>query len=139
VGTTLVDTTMRRSLGLLFSLLLLVIGISLWSGFYLHSPPSQIVAIPLDSQRSLMGRLYTPTLGAAPYPAMLLLHGASSTKEMTEPLAVELARRGVAFRVVVQNLLLPLLLVAFIARSPWLRWLETQYLQGEKPADRSPA
>lgn len=59
----------------------------------IHTEP---VAIALGENQLLVGRLYVPEEGTAPYPAMLLCHGASSTKDMMEPLAIALAQQGVA-------------------------------------------
>jgi len=85
-----------RYLGLTLSLLLLGIGLLLGIVFQPTTLQSQSLVIPLDAQRYLVGKLYTPKTTTAPYPVMLLCHGVKSTKEMMAPLGIELARHGIA-------------------------------------------
>lgn len=85
-----------RYLGLTLSLLLLGIGLLLGIVFEPTTLQSQSLVIPLDAQRYLVGKLYTPKTTTAPYPVMLLCHGVKSTKEMMAPLGIELARHGIA-------------------------------------------
>jgi dienelactone hydrolase len=54
------------------------------------------VIIPISPQQQLLGQVYVPKTFVPPYPVMVLCHGVSSTKETMAPLAVELARRGIA-------------------------------------------
>ena len=80
----------------LLSLLLLALGLIL---SIIFNPSIGIeaksVAIEIDSQRHLVSRIYTPTT-ATPHPVILICHGFNSSKEMMTPLAVELARHGIA-------------------------------------------
>ena len=86
-----------RHLGITFSLLLLGIGVMVCIFFYpLHNIESESVAISLDSQKQLLVRIYTPQNTATPQPVMLLCHGVNASKETMTPLAVELARHGIA-------------------------------------------
>lgn len=86
----------RHRYGFLLSLLLLAVGLILSMIF---NPTIGIeaksVSIEIDSQRHLVSRIYTPTT-PAPHPVILLCHGFNSSKEMMTPLAVELARHGIA-------------------------------------------
>lgn len=87
----------RRYLCLVLSLLLLGIGMLICTVFYpINTIEAQSVAIHLDSQRRLMSRIYIPKNSPAPYPVMLLCHGINASKAVMEPLAVELARHGIA-------------------------------------------
>ncbi|MGK7922254.1 MAG: alpha/beta hydrolase [Trichodesmium sp.] len=86
----------RHSYGLLISLLLLAVGLIL---SIIFNPTIGIEAksltIKIDSQRHLVSRIYTPNT-AKPHPVILLCHGVNNSKEMMIPLAVELARHGIA-------------------------------------------
>ncbi|MGK7875656.1 MAG: alpha/beta hydrolase [Xenococcaceae cyanobacterium] len=88
---------MRRYRGMLLSLLLLGIGLFLCIVF---NPTLGIefeaIAINLNAQRHLVSRIYTPKTTPTPQPVMILCHGINNSKEMMAPLAVELARHGIA-------------------------------------------
>ncbi|MGD2181716.1 alpha/beta hydrolase [Lusitaniella coriacea] len=81
----------------LLSWLLLVIGFGLCIAF---NPGKQIasesIAIPLETDRAIFGKLYTPRGVLTPYPVMVLGHGVNNSKATTAPLAMELARHGIA-------------------------------------------
>lgn len=83
--------------GILLSFFLLILGLFLCTVF---NPTLEIkaesLAIDLDDHRHLVTRVYTPTQAPAPYPVMVLCHGVNNSKEMMTPLAVELAREGIA-------------------------------------------
>ncbi len=88
---------MRRYRGMLLSLLLLGIGLFLCTVFNPNlGIESEAVAIDLDAQRHLVTRIYTPKTTPTPQPVMILCHGMNNSKEMMAPLAVELARHGIA-------------------------------------------
>ncbi len=88
---------MRRYRGMLLSLLLLGIGLFLCTVFNPNLDiESEAVAIDLDAQRHLVTRIYTPKTTPTPQPVMILCHGMNNSKEMMAPLAVELARHGIA-------------------------------------------
>ncbi len=88
---------MRRYRGMLLSLLLLGIGLFLCTVFNPNlGIESEAVAIDLDAQRYLVTRIYTPKTTPKPQPVMILCHGMNNSKEMMAPLAVELARHGIA-------------------------------------------
>ncbi|GGA16218.1 alpha/beta hydrolase [Okeania sp. KiyG1] len=86
----------RHRYGFLLSLLLLGTGLIL---SIIFNPTIGIevtsINIEIDSQRNLVSRIYTPTT-AKPHPVILLCHGVNNSKEMMTPLAVELARHGIA-------------------------------------------
>ena len=86
-----------RSIALVPFLLLLFIGWGLWT---LFNPYRQIAAesfsIPLDADRTLVAQLYTPRNQPNPHPIVVLGHGWNNRKAMVSPLAMELARHGVA-------------------------------------------
>jgi len=86
----------RNYTGILISLLPLCLGLLLCTAF---NPSigitAQSVPIALDPQRTLVGRIYTPK-APKPYPAIILCHGVNNSREMMAPLAVELARHGIA-------------------------------------------
>lgn len=103
--------------GLFPSLLLLAVGISICLAFNpAIAIEAESVAIPLHSQQALIARIFTPlevrakhlVLGvenppssrdlpnALPLPAIVLCHGINSSKATMTPMAVELARRGIA-------------------------------------------
>ena len=87
---------MRRYREMLLSFLLLGIGLFLCLIF--NPTPgiqSEPIAINLNAQRHLIGRIYTPKTTPTPQPVMILCHGISNSKEMMSPLAVELARHGI--------------------------------------------
>ncbi len=87
----------RHHIGLFLSLFILTIGMVISTGFYpINGIEAESIAIHLDSQRSLMSRIYIPKNSTAPYPVMLLCHGINASKAVMEPLAVELARHGIA-------------------------------------------
>ena len=86
-----------RHLGITFSLLLLGIGVIVCIFFYpIQNIESESVAISLDSPKQLLVRIYTPENPATPQPVMVLCHGVNASKETMTPLAVELARHGIA-------------------------------------------
>lgn len=86
----------RKYTGILLSLLPLCLGLLLCTIF---NPTlgikSESVAINLDPQRTLVGRIYTPN-APKPHPTMLLCHGVNNSREMMAALGVELARNGIA-------------------------------------------
>jgi len=84
-----------QSLGL--SLFLVCMGLLLWTGFNLTlGIESQSVAIPINAQQDLITRIYTPKTTPKPQPVMILCHGVNASKESMTPLAIELARHGIA-------------------------------------------
>jgi len=85
----------NQRLGLGLGLILLGLGLLLnWiCGFsHIHS---EVIQLSRNPKQTLIGRLYSPLQTNAPYPTLMLWHGVSCTKEMMEPLAIELARQGV--------------------------------------------
>ena len=86
----------RRFISLLLSLLL-VAGFVIWEFF---NPTvgieSEAIAISLDSERSLIAQIYAPKNSSEPQSVMILCHGVNNSKEMMAPLAMELARHGIA-------------------------------------------
>ncbi|HEY9618167.1 MAG TPA: alpha/beta hydrolase [Microcoleaceae cyanobacterium] len=92
---------MRRQVGLLLGLFLLLLGLGLWTPYMggrhrFLIAESAIVTIPVNGEEHLVARLYTPESHSIPYPVMVLGHGASSSKEFMLPIAWELARQGIA-------------------------------------------
>ena len=98
-----------RHNGIKLGILLLSLGLGLLLSFYPYQIRTEIINLKLPFSQNLaqnyapssappqiVGKLYIPPNTAAPYPTMILWHGVSSTKEMTEPLAIELARHGIA-------------------------------------------
>jgi pimeloyl-ACP methyl ester carboxylesterase len=85
-----------RPTGLLLSVLLLALGLLLCAVFNPSTVKSESVAIHTDAGGQLVARLYTPKTTPAPHPVMVLMHGTSASKEVISPLAVELARHGIA-------------------------------------------
>ncbi len=87
----------KRPLGLFVSLVVLAVGLALCFAF---SPTaavqSESLAVPLNGGRQLVARLFVPKTAPAPHPVMVLCHGVNASKEMLTPLAVELARGGIA-------------------------------------------
>lgn len=84
-----------RILGL--SLFLVCVGVLLWTGFQLtFGIESQSVAIPINAKQNLITRIYTPKTTPKPQPVMILCHGVNASKESMTPLAIELARHGIA-------------------------------------------
>ncbi|MEQ8969528.1 MAG: alpha/beta fold hydrolase [Coleofasciculus sp. C1-SOL-03] len=84
-----------RRLGL--SLFLVCLGLLLWTGFNLTlGIESQSVAIPINAKQNLITRIYTPKTTPKPQPVMILCHGVNASKESMTPLAIELARHGIA-------------------------------------------
>ena len=84
-----------RSLGL--SLFLICMGLLLWTGFNLTlGIKSQSIAIPINAKQDLITRIYTPKTTPKPQPVMILCHGVNASKESMTPLAIELARHGIA-------------------------------------------
>ncbi|MCP2731724.1 alpha/beta hydrolase [Limnofasciculus baicalensis] len=87
----------RRYIGLFLSLFIISIGMVISTGFYpINGIEAESVAIHLDSERDLMSRIYIPKNSPVPYPVMFLCHGVNASKAVMEPLAVELARHGIA-------------------------------------------
>ncbi|CAN1213254.1 alpha/beta hydrolase [Tumidithrix helvetica PCC 7403] len=84
--------------GFIVSCLVLCVGLFFcWMGNSSSMVQLETLKIPIDAKRSLVGKLYTPiSRQKSKYPVVLLCHGVSSTKEMMAPLAIELARHGVA-------------------------------------------
>ncbi|XWK88147.1 MAG: alpha/beta fold hydrolase [Phormidium sp.] len=82
--------------GLFLSLLLLGIGILICFISYPSEIQTQAIKIDVTPNRHLIGTLYTPKTAKPPYPVMVLTHGINSTKEIMSPLAIELAREGIA-------------------------------------------
>jgi len=81
----------------LFCLLLLTAGLILSAIFNpVGNVEAESVAIASNPQQEIIARIYTPTNIPSPYPTMLLFHGVNNSKEMMVPLAVELARNGMA-------------------------------------------
>ncbi len=89
-------SVLKNRLGLVLSLLVLSVGLWLHFTFSPYSIKTEIISINLDRDRVLVGRLFQPAQTSDPYPTIMLWHGVSSSKEMMEPLAVELARHGIA-------------------------------------------
>jgi pimeloyl-ACP methyl ester carboxylesterase len=94
-------SVLQNRLGLILSLLVLSVGLWLSLTFSPYSIKTEAISINLDRDRILVGRLYNPAKNnpvktSTPYPTIVLWHGVSSSKEMMEPLAVELARHGIA-------------------------------------------
>ncbi len=97
-----------RHLGLWLGLVFLSTGLLVLLIFYPYKINTEIVSLKVPSTipisnniqpfklQQLVGKLYLPHNTAAPYPTIILWHGVSSSKEMTEPLALELARHGIA-------------------------------------------
>ncbi|MEQ8385431.1 MAG: alpha/beta fold hydrolase [Coleofasciculus sp. A1-SPW-01] len=84
-----------RNLGL--SLFLFCVGVLLWTGFQLtFGIESKSVAIPINAKQNLITRIYTPKTTPKPQPVMILCHGVNASKESMTPLAIELARHGIA-------------------------------------------
>ncbi|PZO38660.1 MAG: hypothetical protein DCF19_15780 [Pseudanabaena frigida] len=107
----------NRHLAIIVGILVLSIGLFLNIAFYPYAINTETINLPRDriahsqsyisnsqpqkspnsnSDRKLVGRLYIPPQVKSPYPTIMLWHGVSSTKEMVEPLAIELARHGIA-------------------------------------------
>lgn len=82
-------------LGLWLGAIALIIGLLLYQIFYPQTIITKTINLHHDRDRALVGRLYLPNQ-TAPYPMMILWHGVSSSKEMVEPLALELARHEIA-------------------------------------------
>jgi len=77
----------------------LVLGLGLTLCFYLspsYFVTAEPVTVDLDARKTLVARLYTPRSIAPPYPVAILTHGIHNNKAMMAPLAVELARQGIA-------------------------------------------
>ncbi|MCU0517049.1 MAG: alpha/beta fold hydrolase, partial [Oscillatoria sp. Prado101] len=85
-----------RPTGLLLSVLLLAFGLLLCAFFNPSTVKSESVAIHTDAGGQIVARLYTSKTTPAPHPVMVLMHGTSASKEVMAPLAVELARHGMA-------------------------------------------
>jgi acetyl esterase/lipase len=93
--------------GMILGLIILTIGLLILTIFYPYKINTEVINLKLSSSSNLInnnktstpqivGRLYIPANTPAPYPTMILWHGVSSSKEMTEPLAIELANHGIA-------------------------------------------
>lgn len=78
------------------SLIILVIGLWLCLTFNPTGWRSQLLTIPLDSQRQTVAQLYLPEPIPDRPPLVILCHGINSSKEFMTFLAVELARQQVA-------------------------------------------
>jgi len=84
-----------RSFGV--SLFLVCLGLLLWTRFQLpFDIEVQSVAIPINAKQDLIARIYTPKTTPKPQPVMILCHGVNASKESMTPLAIELARHGIA-------------------------------------------
>lgn len=81
--------------GLFFSLVLLVFGLVVCFVFNPATVESESLAIPIDGNRQIVARLFTPKTTAAPHPVMVLCHGIHASKEVMTPFGVELARHGI--------------------------------------------
>ncbi|MBE9228129.1 alpha/beta fold hydrolase [Phormidium sp. LEGE 05292] len=86
----------KRYTGLILSLLLLAVGILICFLSYPSEIQTRSIKIDVAPNRHLIGTLYTPKTAKPPYPVMVLTHGINSTKEIMSPLAIELAREGIA-------------------------------------------
>ena len=80
---------------LLFGLILCSIGLILISYFNPSIKPENFT-VKLSENQQLVGEIYLPKTGIKPYPTMILTHGIDSSKETMTPLALELARNGIA-------------------------------------------
>jgi alpha/beta superfamily hydrolase len=89
-------SVLQNRLGLILSLLVLSVGLWLHLTFSPYTIKTETIRIERDRDRVLVGKLFQPAQTATPYPTIMLWHGVSSSKEMMEPLAVELARYGIA-------------------------------------------
>ena len=89
-------SVLKNRLGLILSLLVLSVGLWLHLTFSPYSIKTETISINRDRDRILVGKLFQPAQTSTPYPTIMLWHGVSSSKEMMEPLAIELARHGIA-------------------------------------------
>ena len=87
---------MFSKLGIWLGAIALIAGLLLNQSFYPHNIATETINLKRDRDHPLVGRLYIPERTKTPYPTIILWHGVSSSKEMMEPLAVELARQGIA-------------------------------------------
>ena len=87
---------MFSKLGIWLGAIALIAGLLLNQIFYPHNIATETINLKRDQDRPLVGRLYIPNQTKTPYPTIILWHGVSSSKEMMEPLAVELTRQGIA-------------------------------------------
>ncbi|MDB9312811.1 alpha/beta fold hydrolase [Spirulina sp. CS-785/01] len=87
---------LSQNLGFWLGLVLLSFGLMFHWVSRPHLPHSEIIQVSRTAEKTLMGRLYVPVATETPYPTIMLWHGVSSTKETLTPLALELARHGVA-------------------------------------------
>lgn len=87
---------MFSRLGIWLGAMILMAGLLLHQSFYPHHIATETINLERDHDRFLVGRLYLPNQTKVPYPTMILWHGVSSSKEMMEPLAIELAHQGIA-------------------------------------------
>jgi len=79
------------------SLFCICLGLLLWTRFQLtFDIEVQSVAIPINAKQNLITRIYTPKTTPKPQPVMILCHGVNASKESMTPLAIELARHGIA-------------------------------------------
>lgn len=71
-----------------------------WGLCTIFSPTQHIASesfsISLDADRALVAQLYTPRNQPTPHPVVILGHGWNNCKAMVTPLAMELARHGIA-------------------------------------------
>lgn len=82
---------------LCLSCLLLGIGLCLYLAFHPGKRiASESISIPLSADRSLVGQLYTPHSQPNFLPILVLGHGVNNSKANVAPLAMELARHGIA-------------------------------------------
>lgn len=91
-----IPNTWRPSLPLIIGLLLVLLGGVAWLAIYPHDLETEILRSARDRDHVLVSRVYFPSKEAAPYPTMMLWHGINCTKELMEPLAIELAGQGIA-------------------------------------------
>jgi fermentation-respiration switch protein FrsA (DUF1100 family) len=89
----LISINMKKLL--LFGLTLCMIGIIIISYFNPSIKPENFT-VKLSKNQQLVGQIYLPKTGIKPYPTMILSHGINSSKETMTPLALELARNGIA-------------------------------------------
>ena len=87
---------MFSKMGIGLGAIALIVGLLLNQVFYPYNIATETINLKRDRDRPLIGRLYIPDQTKAPYPTIILWHGVNSSKEMMEPLAVELARQGFA-------------------------------------------
>lgn len=76
--------------------LVLLVSFALLVGFRDDRIRVEPFQITLDTQQTIAGRLHIPSNSQPPFPGVILCHGVSSSKDTLAPLAIELARNGIA-------------------------------------------